>query len=745
MKHQNLSIRFRGSSRLLEEKVLYVATEENVDCIESEIKVMKPLPAWIRPLNLKRFFSPLAAAFIVLFVHVHDVSAEIPARLRKIDVRPAADYTRLILKLDRETDYSVTELPGQRFRVTLSHADGPLFRKLRGYSDQHINGITVGQRGERLHVTIGARSGEGFRVIGSSTQLLAVDVGARFNSGRTSSHILPGREEIWNGAGRFVREYDPALKSDLPFSPTDRQSLKALLAEDQARLFLQGEAALYKGWAAEAAAVFEAFLKSDSAVRALAAYRCAEARYILQDYRQALDLFREGERLWPQFLANNPAVAFCYADSLVRSGDLPTGRRLLTALIASQADKQSAPTLLVRLADILARQKHEQEALLIYRNVVSFFPNNKAAGHAALKLADWRFLNVDSSSYAGLRDEYSTISKQTIDFVVREEALFKAALLDALFGQGLEALQSVSAFEKRYPRGVFTSIARSMHEQLMPGVCRERIAAEDREGLAAVVEGHADYLAHCMADSAFIAEVDKAYASLGRLQEQNRLFAKLVRREWASEHAPFMYSRMMDNAVALADWGSAEKTGQEFLQRFPSHPAAPTARELLGDVAYRNGDFAAVRDNLAWLLQPKSRATHPESYYYLGKALESERQPKLSGAAMERFLAALRERGDSSSPLAADAQFVAGMSYLAAGNAGRALASFRSGLVLAPVDSRDRFLYRIGEISLREGRAAEARNSWDKIVREGNDAGWQRLAAQAMADLDFRQRTGSRI
>jgi tetratricopeptide (TPR) repeat protein len=186
--------------------------------------------------------------------------------------------------------------------------------------------------------------------------------------------------------------------------------------------------------------MLEPLLRPDSPVRALASYRSAEARYLLQDYPHAMQLFRQGEQLWPEYLAANPSSAFSYADTMIRSGELASGRKLLTRLIASQADKKFAPILLVRMADILARQQREAEAQIIYRNVVRFFPDNKAASSAALKLADRRFLAADTLNFGDLRDEYRRIFSVSSDFAVREEALFKAALLESLFGEGVKAL-----------------------------------------------------------------------------------------------------------------------------------------------------------------------------------------------------------------------------------------------------------------------------------------------------------------
>lgn len=678
-------------------------------------------------------------------VSVADVSAEIPSRLRRIDIKPHTDYTRLILQLDRETPFTQTDLPGNRIKLSFDGADSPRFLRLRSYMDKHVRGITVGRRGDRLQVTVGMSSPQtGFRVIAREIGAVTLDIGPRFRVDRSVPKVIAGREPIWSGTGRFIKEYAPPVRSELPFVPTDKKALAPLLTPEEVNLFLAGEAAVYKGQSSDAVGVFAGFMEKDSGISALATYRCGQAYYNLLDYPHALQMFRRGESLWPEFLEMSPDVKFAYADCLVRCGDLPAGRKLLASLIASRADRNTAPGLLVRLADILAREQRDAEAAIIYDNVVSFFPDNRAAVYASLKRADRRFMSVDSISYPVLRAEYLRIAQIANDFPVREEAYFKGALLDALFGPWQAALESLVSYEKRYPRGMLAPVGRAMHLDLMPAVYKEILASWDAEQMAAVMGSNADFLATCMNDPAFVTDLDRAFTELGQMQNENRLFGNLVRRDWAEPYAPFLYGKILDNAVSLADWQLAETTGREFVNRFPSVGQTGKAREILGDISYRKGDLKAVRSDLAFLVDPKTHAIIPESYYYLGKSLEAANELKQAGSVMERYTASVR-RGEQVSPLVADACFVSGMAYLSGKNQTKAMAAFSAGLEKAPPEGKDRFLYRIGELHKRAGRTEDAKKSWDKIVREGRDEGWQKLASQALSDMEWQARTGSGI
>ncbi len=70
-----------------------------------------------------------------------------------------------------------------------------------------------------------------------------------------------------------MRDFDPPLKSEIPFSPTDRLVLKNFLTEDEQKDFMAAEAALYKGRLTEAEELFTRFSSRQAPIRPLALYR----------------------------------------------------------------------------------------------------------------------------------------------------------------------------------------------------------------------------------------------------------------------------------------------------------------------------------------------------------------------------------------------------------------------------------------------------------------------------------------
>jgi predicted negative regulator of RcsB-dependent stress response len=48
-------------------------------------------------------------------------------------------------------------------------------------------------------------------------------------------------------------------------------------------------------------------------------------------------------------------------------------------------------------------------------------------------------------------------------------------------------------------------------------------------------------------------------------------------------------------------------------------------------------------------------------------------------------------------------------------------------------------------LSRNQGQTAEAKKNWEKIVKEGRDPVWQKLASQKLADLEWKDRPGADI
>lgn len=684
------------------------------------------------------------AALLLIFISAASSRADEQNHLYRIGVRPHPGFTRFTLSLDRRPDYALTRLSGNRVRVTLRDTGGARWKRLRSYQDSNVSGCKVaGRRGDLL-ITVGVKGDpRGVRAFAApDATVLTLDVGSRLAPSRTSP-FAQGREGIREGVEQLVTHFDPPTKSDIPFIPTDRRVLQKMLTPEEVDLVLSGEAALYRGQGSEAEGVFAPIVTVQSPVKALALYRLGEARAMLQKYGEALKAFREAEKLDPEYLSQSPGTAFAYADAVVRGGDLELGRRMMGRLIASLADKRYAPVLLVRLANILARQGKDIEAEAIYRNVSENFAGNKAVWQARMKLADRRLMTVEPVVFSGLVDEYLKIN-QNGDFALREESLFKAALLTALFGEAPDGYALVAEYEKKFPRGTYANVARGMREELIVPMVRKLAETRDFPALIKLAQENQDYLVRCISDPDFVRNLVIAFADQGRFSEEAELFSAIAAKDWSAPQAPELYRRIIEAAERTGDIPLLERTADIFLSRFPDHPLALRYREQVAALDYSRGDKAKVVARLMPLLSSRQHPDDVESYYILGKSLEGTGSKNNAERAMILFLSELRQRGGNSE-LVPDAYYVAATARLDRRDRKGAMELLRAGSAAAPEDQRAPFLYKMGEIARMEGRRQEAVTHFKAVADSSKDPVWQNMARQVLEDMEIGNKLAGQV
>jgi tetratricopeptide (TPR) repeat protein len=224
------------------------------------------------------------------------------------------------------------------------------------------------------------------------------------------------------------------------------------------------------------------------------------------------------------------------------------------------------------------------------------------------------------------------------------------------------------------------------------------------------------------------------------IREELELFCLLVETEWSAASAPFLYYRIFDASLELGDLARAEAAGKVFLARFGTDGRSGRVRERLAGIEYRNRDMRAVYATLSPLMSGNDTALYPESYYYFGKACASVGDLARAERAMVRFLGAGLDGARSF--LRSDARVVAASARLARKDAAGAMEMYRTGYEASQGEQREMFLYKMGELSRREGRRGEARSRWEQLVREGKDPVWTRMASQALADMQWSEKWG---
>jgi tetratricopeptide (TPR) repeat protein len=715
---------------LLEDQVVELGSSEN-------IRKAKDKSFGLQAPGIACRFALCGFFLLVLFCG-DLLAAKSPNRLYRMEVQNKEKFTRLVFVFASAPRYRISHVAGRKVILTFEDTRGPVLKKFGAYADSRIEGLQFTDQGTRLRLTFTAKeAAPGFRFLDVCLpNVLSLDVGGALQLNGIAS-MPHGRDQIWKGADKLIHDFDPPLLSEIPFYPTPGPLISKLLSGEDLKLFLRGENLLYREKGAEAEEIFTGFLNKQPSMRAIAAYRLGEAQYQLQKYDSALRWFREGEKIWPDYLVQSPSMVFAYADTLGRCGESVSGRKILERMIVGMSQTKYGPVLLVRLADISARGGHLSDAVAVYRTVAKTFTETRAAYLAATRLADQRLFAVNSTSYRSLADEYFAIHKKTGDPVLKEETLFKSALITSMYGPADAAVSSIAEYLKKFPAGIFANVAATMREDLLLLLYRELAERRDCKGLVKLVLENRSYLARCVGEKDFIPHVSGCFKKLGMAREELEVFSAMADTAWVGPNESFLYFRIHDDAWALGKIAMAEAAGKLYLSRYPADSHALQIRERVGWIQFRNGDMGAAITSLSPLLNEKSKALDPSSYYYLGKACEKIPDLARARKAMGRYLASLPP--DTNSALTADARIVIASAQLARRENEGALQTYRAGFESSRGNDRDMFLYKMGEACLILKKSTDARSHWEQLVREGKDPVWKSLAIQALADLSWRE------
>lgn len=316
---------------------------------------------------------------------------------------------------------------------------------------------------------------------------------------------------------------------------------------------------------------------------------------------------------------------------------------------------------------------------------------------------------------------------------MREEAHFKYVLLESMHGEAGESLQLIMSFQRKFPRGVYGAVVRTIREVLVAEVYRNTNWDKDPAALVRFMDEQHDSLAGCIEYPRFLATVIRAYTEAGRPIELVKLLTVLVDRIWTASLAPELYVSIIDNAELIGDTVTAERAIKTFMSKFPADRQARVMNERLGALYFSADRHQQVKETLVKLLNKGERAQRAESYYQLGRSLWALQLYAQAAKSMELFLASPSGRDPRLVP---DAYYVAGSAKETLGDRKGALKLFEAALKLPDSKRSEEFTYRTGQINLLEGNILQAKGIFEQLAKNGKDPDWQRLAQQSLSSLE---------
>lgn len=433
-------------------------------------------------------------------------------------------------------------------------------------------------------------------------------------------------------ADNLYRLLEPSIEKSLPLAPYFRlaQIETALATANYPRLneLLLRDNVAFPPAIAEVVAIRQAdyWFVIGQSVKAQASYQLLDQSAVLPTLPFSLanvcSLYYD-QKKWPEATSCYQSLANLVVDKAVKG--LVEYRKNMAELHTMAEDKNA----------IVDRLSEAAKA----------YPGTAAGFLAEIKKNDILLLQDKKWGLQAIKN-YRRIAQEAVERSLREEALFKEALLHAQLGDAAMAIELVQQFLREFQSGDVRISAQALLIELLPGEIKRLVDAGEYLKPLVLAKQNKDLFQNHWIDSTFLADIAEAYSQLGIYDEAQKLYLYLIG-IMPLEHKEDFYPPMLQATFnhgdfALVDDYAAQYTFtypqgrhseevlfyrlkalvaderlSEALQLLPEPlPETITALELATVLYFRNDDFAKSALVAKKLTQIKSPLSDMEQFIY---------------------------------------------------------------------------------------------------------------------------------
>lgn len=374
----------------------------------------------------------------------------------------------------------------------------------------------------------------------------------------------------------------------------------------------------------------------------------------------------------------------------------------------------------------MSKLKHSDGSSLIdsFSHIENTFLHTEAAGRAALKRNDLMLLRDRSYADKAI-EEYKGISAGTSLRALREEALFKTALLYSMRGDNSLAIELLHTILREFQVGDVRMSAQALLIDILPAEIKRLVDSKEYLQALVLAKQNRDLFKNNWLDSTFLVDIAEAYNKIGIFDEAQKLYLYLIEISAADERERFFlpmiqatfdhgnYSLAEDYAAQYVyNYPSGQYIDEIFLLRLKSLVAderLDEARRLVPDPVPENDEFAAFAASLHFRLDD-----YPASL-----------------AALEKLIAHGVELDDQQLFMHAESLYRTGR-WSEAGDAYRKISD--------QYTFYDQSLYRQAELARKAGDDKKALMFLQDIVETGKRSRWSEFAERELQYMETTRR-----
>jgi len=498
------------------------------------------------------------------------------------------------------------------------------------------------------------------------------------------------------------RSLESSIGNSLPLAPylLLSQIETAIATKDHQRLnhLLQRDDVAFPQLVAEKIQIHQAdyWYAIHQQIKAQAAYRLLADSSLLQTLPYSLGGYCNGLYSQKQFTE----AATCYQ----KLSTLVTGEEL-TALIDYKKDMAKLHTM-----------KEGTELIDEFANIAKLLPHSEAGFRSELKRNDLLFLQNKTWGLQAI-ENYAAIAKEATSRSIREEAIFKQALVQAILGDAGASIDLLHNFLREFLTGDVRISAQALLIDLLPKQIKRLV--DNHQYLQPLILAKQNKLLfqNQWIDSRFLAEIAEAYSRIGIYDEAQKLYLYLIGImpvDQKEDYFPPMIKAAYDNGnFSLVDDYSAQydytyPQGRYSSEIFLLRLHALVADDRLSDALLLLPDPLPENDDLYHL----SIAVFFRTDHYRN-CLESAKKLIAMG-----------------SDLSAIEQYMYAESLYVTGNFDDSEQAFLK--VGKENDFYEQSLYRLAELARKKGKEKKALSFFQKIVETEKNSLWKEFAEREL-------------
>jgi tetratricopeptide (TPR) repeat protein len=351
-----------------------------------------------------------------------------------------------------------------------------------------------------------------------------------------------------------------------------------------------------------------------------------------------------------------------------------------------------------------------------FSHIEKTYPRTEASFRAALKRNDLLFLQNKSRGMQAI-DTYGAIAKTASSRAIREEALFKQALVHAILGESTVSIKLLQQFLREFLIGDVRISAQALLIDLLPGEIKRLVDNQEYMQPLILAKQNNDLFQNKWIDSKFLVDIAEAYNRIGIFDEAQKLYLYLINIMPVDQKEVFftpMIQAAFDNGnFTLVNDYAAQYTYTYPNGRFNDEVLFFRLQALVAD--------ERVNDALLLLPEPLPKNI---AVFELALSLFYRTDNYKKCQEVSRDLALMK------TPLSPKEQFMYAESLCQLGIFEEAELAFQA--VTKESVFYEQCLYRLAEIARQKGDEKKALSLFEKLVETEKNSLWKQYAEREL-------------